>query len=39
MGYGFLCVEGKENIFTAGEDCEAGYIDGRRVLPWGIHWR
>ena len=32
MGYGVLCVEGTENIFTACEDREAGYIDGRRVF-------
>ena len=36
VGYGFLCFEGKENIYTASEDCETGYIDGGRVLSWRI---
>ena len=28
MGYGLLCAEGKEDVYSAGEDCEAGYLVG-----------
>ena len=40
MGYGVLCIEGKENVCSAGEDCEAGYLDGWGVLSWRRyeHW-
>lgn len=29
VGYGLLCAEGKEDVYSAGEDCEAGYLVGR----------
>ena len=28
MGYGFLCIQRKKGVHSAGEDCEAGYLVG-----------
>ena len=27
VGYGILCGEGEEDVYSAGEDCEAGLLD------------
>ena len=34
MGYGILCGEGEEDVYSAGQDCEAGHLDrGKGGLP------
>lgn len=36
MGYGLLCGEGEEDVYSAGEDCEAGCLVGWRE---GCGWK